>query len=80
MSFPIGDVVKNVKYFMNLVKHATGNIRDPSAEAKKGGPKPGKVFRTSVTACLILSNSHAYHQGRVELTTRAGYTDLRCMM
>ncbi len=43
MNFPIADVVKNVKHFMNLVKRATGNIRDPKTEKEKGGgSRPGK--------------------------------------
>ncbi|KAI0830777.1 ribosomal protein L1 [Trametes gibbosa] len=35
MHFPVTDVVKNVRYFMNVVKRATGNIRDPKAETNK---------------------------------------------
>lgn len=56
MDFPIDDVVKNVKYFMNIVKRATGNIRDPKAEKDKGGgPRPGKFPQqdTTVTAVLM---------------------------
>ncbi|KAH9949374.1 ribosomal protein L1 [Amylocystis lapponica] len=33
LHFPIEDVVKNVRYFLLLVKRATGNARDPEAEA-----------------------------------------------
>ncbi|KAI0361118.1 ribosomal protein L1 [Trametes cingulata] len=35
MHFPVNDVVKNVRYFLNVVKRATGNIRDPQADAGK---------------------------------------------
>ncbi|KAI0673594.1 ribosomal protein L1 [Trametes maxima] len=35
MDFPVSDVVKNVRYFMNVVKRATGNIRDPQADNNK---------------------------------------------
>ncbi|KAI0375466.1 ribosomal protein L1 [Pilatotrama ljubarskyi] len=35
MHFPVNDVVKNVRYFLNVVKRATGNIRDPKADADK---------------------------------------------
>ncbi|KAI8981201.1 ribosomal protein L1 [Trametes punicea] len=35
MHFPVSDVVKNVRYFLNVVKRATGNIRDPHAESTK---------------------------------------------
>ncbi|KZT08625.1 ribosomal protein L1 [Laetiporus sulphureus 93-53] len=33
--FPVPDVVKNVRYFMTVVKRATGNIRDPDADRDK---------------------------------------------
>ena len=44
MHFPVSDVVKNVRYFLTVVKRATGNIRDPQAEANKKdtSQKPGK--------------------------------------
>ncbi|KAI0639868.1 ribosomal protein L1 [Trametes polyzona] len=35
MHFPVNDVVKNVRYFLNVVKRATGNIRDPKADTNK---------------------------------------------
>ncbi|OJT08477.1 50S ribosomal protein L1 [Trametes pubescens] len=35
MHFPVNDVVKNIRYFLTVVKRATGNIRDPKAEATK---------------------------------------------
>ncbi|KAH9897941.1 ribosomal protein L1 [Cubamyces lactineus] len=35
MHFPVSDVVKNVRYFLTVVKRATGNIRDPQADANK---------------------------------------------
>ncbi|KAH9858263.1 ribosomal protein L1 [Lenzites betulinus] len=35
MHFPVTDVVKNVRYFLNVVKRATGNIRDPKADTNK---------------------------------------------
>jgi len=33
LNFPMEDVIKNVRYFLLLVKRATGNARDPEAEA-----------------------------------------------
>lgn len=80
MDFPVGDVVKNVKHFMNLVKRATGNIRDPKTEKDKGGgPRPGKflylesISQTSQSALYSYSN----HEGYSQLTARSRYTDLR---
>ncbi|TFK94958.1 ribosomal protein L1 [Polyporus arcularius HHB13444] len=42
MHFPVSDVVKNVRYFLTVVKRATGNIRDPLADTnkKEAGQKP----------------------------------------
>lgn len=44
MHFPVNDVVKNIRYFLTVVKRATGNIRDPKAEATKKdtSQKPSK--------------------------------------
>lgn len=40
--FPIEDVLKNIKYFLSVVKRATGNLRDPTAQVKGGkSTKPG---------------------------------------
>ena len=49
MNFPVTDVIKNVKYFLGVVKRATGNARDPQAESnkKETSQKPGK-FGTCV--------------------------------
>lgn len=46
MNFPVTDVVKNVKYFLGVVKRATGNARDPQAESnkKEASQKPGKFM------------------------------------
>ncbi len=45
MHFPVSDVVKNVRYFLTVVKRATGNIRDPLADTnkKEAGQKPGEL-------------------------------------
>lgn len=49
MNFPVTDVIKNVKYFLGVVKRATGNTRDPQAESnkKETSQKPGE-FTTYV--------------------------------
>ncbi|KAI0778647.1 ribosomal protein L1 [Trametes elegans] len=45
MDFPVGDVVKNVRYFLNVVKHATGNVRGPQADAGKDiSQKPAQAI------------------------------------
>lgn len=47
MDFPVTDVAKNVRYFLHVVKQATGNARDPTAEAdkKEKSQKPGEWNR-----------------------------------
>ncbi|KAK7686630.1 hypothetical protein QCA50_010230 [Cerrena zonata] len=35
MDYPVEDVVKNVRYFMNVVKRATGNIQDGAEKGRK---------------------------------------------
>ncbi|CDO73158.1 hypothetical protein BN946_scf185007.g213 [Trametes cinnabarina] len=45
MHFPVPDVVRNVRYFLNVVKRATGNIRDPKAEnSKETSQKPAQAI------------------------------------
>lgn len=53
MNFPVIDVIKNVKYFLGVVKRATGNAHDPQAESnkKETGQKPGE-FGTYIHANL----------------------------
>ncbi|OSD06140.1 ribosomal protein L1 [Trametes coccinea BRFM310] len=43
MHFPVPDVVRNVRYFLNVVKRATGNIRDPKAD-KEASQKPTQAI------------------------------------
>ncbi|KAI0094501.1 ribosomal protein L1-like protein [Irpex rosettiformis] len=40
MDFPVEDVENNFRYFLGLVKRATGNVRDTNSQPGKGGPKP----------------------------------------
>ncbi|KAI0692973.1 ribosomal protein L1-like protein [Cytidiella melzeri] len=40
MHFPVEDVEKNFRYFLGLVKRATGNVRDTTPQQGKAGPKP----------------------------------------
>ncbi|KAI1794007.1 ribosomal protein L1 [Ganoderma leucocontextum] len=35
MNFPVTDVIKNIRYFLGVVKRATGNARDPQADSSK---------------------------------------------
>ena len=35
MNYPVDDVVKNVRYFMNVVKRATGNLQDAAEKGRK---------------------------------------------
>jgi hypothetical protein len=41
MHFPPEDVEKNFRYFLGLVKRATGNVREAVPQLGKAGPKPG---------------------------------------
>ena len=34
MNYPVDDVVKNVRYFMNVVKRATGNLQDAAEKGR----------------------------------------------
>ncbi|KAL5519194.1 hypothetical protein ACEPAH_877 [Sanghuangporus vaninii] len=43
MNFPVEDVVRNVRHFLNIVKITTGNAADKSDRQAKSGPKPGRV-------------------------------------
>jgi len=38
--FPVEDVVTNFRLFINSIKRATGNAKDPGAAGRKGGAKP----------------------------------------
>ena len=42
--FPVTDVARNIRYFLTMVKQATGNARDPTAEAdkKEKSQRPGE--------------------------------------
>lgn len=63
MHFPIADVIKNVKYFMTVVKRATGNIRDAAASKEKGGPKPCKSYMPILRLVLNqITISRPYHK------------------
>ena len=58
LDFPVDDVIKNVKYFMNIVKRATGNIRDPKAEKEKGGgPRPGRFSQLATMVTTVLTHT-----------------------
>ncbi|KAJ3487121.1 hypothetical protein NLI96_g3757 [Meripilus lineatus] len=49
LHYPIEDVVRNVRYFLGVVKRATGNVRDPDADSDKkgsGSTKPGEIIGT----------------------------------
>lgn len=41
MSFPVDDVVKNVRHFLGVIKAATGNTADKNDRQAKVGTKPG---------------------------------------
>jgi len=53
MHFPVEDVVKNVRYFLGVVKRATGNQRDPEAEADK--KSTSKKPPTAITRVVLSS-------------------------
>jgi len=44
LSFPVEDVVKNVRYFVGSVKKATGNQVDKDASSKGKGSKPANAI------------------------------------
>ncbi|CAL1694262.1 unnamed protein product [Somion occarium] len=52
LHYPVDDVVKNVRYFMNVVKRATGNLQDGKEKGKKeNANKPS----TAITKVILSS-------------------------
>lgn len=52
MHFPISDVVKNVRYFLNVVKEATGNLASAEDRSSKGANKKPRAY---APLCLLFS-------------------------
>ncbi|KAI0720178.1 ribosomal protein L1 [Fomitopsis betulina] len=52
MHFPISDVVKNVRYFLNVVKEATGNLASAEDRSSKGANKKPP---TAITRVILSS-------------------------
>lgn len=50
-TWPLEDITKNFRYFLSVVKKATGNSRDPEAEAKGKGRQVNPLTR------VVLSSS-----------------------
>jgi len=44
MDYSVDDVVKNVRYFLQAIKKATGNQRTADGKRPKDGTKPSKDF------------------------------------
>ena len=44
MHFPVSDVVKNVRYFLNVVKEATGNLATEEDRSSKGANKKPRAY------------------------------------
>ncbi|KAI0931451.1 hypothetical protein AcW1_001151 [Taiwanofungus camphoratus] len=53
LHFPLEDVIKNVRYFLSVVKRATGNQRDPAAEKDK--KDTSKKPPTAITRVILSS-------------------------
>lgn len=53
MHFPVEDVVRNIRYFMTMVKRATGNQRDPEAQSDKKDTSKKPV--TAITRVVLSS-------------------------
>ena len=72
LHFPVEDVLKNVKYFLSVVKRATGNLRDPAAKLKGGkSTKPG-TSTPRVTNVRLTLLSPVNSITKVVLSTRHG--------
>lgn len=69
MDYPVEDVVKNVRYFMNVVKRATGNIQDGAEKGRKeNANKPCEIFSIQfLTFIANASSSHCYPESHLEL-------------
>ncbi|CCM03774.1 uncharacterized protein FIBRA_05921 [Fibroporia radiculosa] len=53
MHFSVEDVIRNVRYFLGVVKRATGNLRDPNAEQDK--KDTNKKPPTAITRVVLSS-------------------------
>ncbi len=78
MHFAVSDVVKNIRYFLGVVKRATGNIRDPQADGnkKETSQKPGMSYLSLALASLMRVYSQCHHSCPSEHPTGTEYTDL----
>ena len=77
MHFPVPDVVKNIRYFLGVVKRATGNIRDPQADGnkKETSQKPGTPVPPIPCTRLTHIHSERDHTCPSEHSTGPEYTD-----
>lgn len=77
MDYPVEDVVKNVRYFMNVVKRATGNLQDAAEKGRKeNANKPCKIVHIHSLVYSALTRSffsHRYSESHPELGPRAWY-------
>ena len=59
MNYPVDDVVKNVRYFMNVVKRATGNLQDAAEKGRKDNAnkpcEPPSILSIRIVTYFTLS-------------------------
>ena len=73
MSWPVDDVVRNVRYFLDIVKKATGN--EKSAFSQKEANKSNKPRTCAFSTCFeskLLNWNSEYPIVRVLLSSQQG--------
>lgn len=78
MHFPVEDVIKNVRYFLSVVKRATGNQRDPDADPKESSKRPGESCSGYGGISALKEHcSYRHHKGDSEFDARPRYSHRR---
>lgn len=72
MHFPVSDVVKNFRYFLNVVKEATGNLAIEEDRSSKGANKKPRAYITLLSSYARLTIHTATAITRVILSSRQG--------
>ena len=85
MNYPVDDVVKNVRYFMNVVKRATGNLQDAAEKGRKDNANKPCESRSTLSmwaeTYLLISFSFSYcdTEGYLEFGSGTWHPTIRCL-
>jgi len=71
MNYSVDDVIKNVRYFLQVIKKATGNQRTADGKRPKEDTKPGKF--SGISPCRTVNKMCAVNAiTKVILSSRQG--------